>query len=771
MGTISQQLTWSGVTGDWSDASQWQDPPGTAADMTPASGDTVDIAAGDVVIAPADAKAFGSINDETIYLGSPLRAGRPTWDTSDETLGAGVFIELTGNTLNANWIARGGTYLQGTVDITGINSQLNLSAVADAASVPSAFTIASGAAIHVGGEGFLNFTAGELAVDGSLIVRGAATLAKGTSLVAGGTVQLTQDSALTINGSAVGAIAFAGGDATLQLGDASAFSANILGFATSDAIVLSGIVADKATYNTTSHQLALTDAGVKVATIDIAGNFASNGFAVSSDGSSTTVTAAGPNIVKDVLPVAIFGTIGEKISLATILTDAFGSTAHFGTVYVSYNDATLLANSRWGYWTANASDDALATWTVPGAAAPLTEENSLGVPVTDFADTILTLGNVISPSADIKVPVVSQNGVVTEYLEYVIEVVNPALESAAAKALTEPTVQDIIALAQLFDSTYGDATIPDAEDCESIARDVAAAAGAVHGGDDVNPNTASSQTANLNQPDGFWQIAYDGADVVNPTTDWFDLLRPGDIVRLGWDNGAGGITSGHTTTVLSVASDFSSIEVYDNTDAGRIGIHTVLASRWEASVNPAYVTIYRLRTDGRYLVQTQSADQLVHDTVYKDDIVIVGAGDTVYGGAADEMIGGDGADLQGLTLVNAHAGDFFQFDDALTLKATYVQATGVLTVAYTLTGGGKGSSSIDLPAAMAASFAIAAATDGSGQTITIDAPVVATVASFIANQSALDMTTRTSTRLRFPTARRSPSRSWRRAATRPLLKN
>ena len=135
----------------------------------------------------------------------------------------------------------------------------------------------------------------------------------------------------------------------------------------------------------------------------------------------------------------------------------------------------------------------------------------------------------------------------------------------------------------------------------------------MRGGNDINPDTLSTQTANLNQPGGFWRIAYDGADVANPTTDWFSLLHPGDIVRIGWTSASGiGIKNGHTTTVLAVNLDAddpwqSTITVYDNADgkvdgSSTIGIHTVKATNWENAANPAYITIYRLTTDGRYLV-------------------------------------------------------------------------------------------------------------------------------------------------------------------------
>jgi hypothetical protein len=426
MGTISQNLSWFGGSGDWADATDWQDPPGTPANLTPAPGDTMTIAAGDVAISAADAASFGTLDDETLYLGAAQFSGMPTLDTSDETLGSGFIIGQTGDTLDAAWTARGATDFQGALNITGIDSGLTLGAVADAQANPCVFTIDFSGYVTVGGEGSLDFTSGAMNVVGDLVVKGQATFEAGASLSAPtgpsasldapGVLQRTEDASLAINGSETGVITFAGSDATLRIGNLAAFEGSVEGFAASDTIALTGLLANGYSYDPTTQILTLKDNGTAVGAVEIDGSYATNAFSVTTDGAATDITLAGPVIVKDVLPVAIFATAGQPISLATILTEAFGSTANFGTVYVSYNGAAILANNSWGYWSAAPSQQTVTKWTVPGNATKLTPESTLGAAVTDSADTYLDVGNVVSPSADIKIPVVSQNGAVTEYL-------------------------------------------------------------------------------------------------------------------------------------------------------------------------------------------------------------------------------------------------------------------------------------------------------------------------------------------------------------------
>ncbi len=185
MGTISQNFCiWFGGTGDWADGADWQDPPGTTANLTPATGDTLTIAAGDVAISAADATNFGTIDGQTIYLGSAQISGMPTLDTTDETLGSGILIDETGDTLDAAWTARGATDFLGTVNITGINGELVLSAVPDAASNAGVFMIDYSGLMKVGGEGALDFMSGAMNVLGDLVIQGEATFEAGTSLSA-----------------------------------------------------------------------------------------------------------------------------------------------------------------------------------------------------------------------------------------------------------------------------------------------------------------------------------------------------------------------------------------------------------------------------------------------------------------------------------------------------------------------------------------------------------------------------------------------------------
>ena len=46
--------------------------------------------------------------------------------------------------------------------------------------------------------------------------------------------------------------------------------------------------------------------------------------------------------------------------------------------------------------------------------------------------------------------------------------------------------------------------------------------------------------------------------------DWGTLVKPGDIVRMGWFKPETGAESGHTTTVLAAVGADGGITVYDN---------------------------------------------------------------------------------------------------------------------------------------------------------------------------------------------------------------
>jgi Ca2+-binding RTX toxin-like protein len=190
--------------------------------------------------------------------------------------------------------------------------------------------------------------------------------------------------------------------------------------------------------------------------------------------------------------------------------------------------------------------------------------------------------------------------------------------------------------------------------------DIAASAGAP-----LDPNTqaststtdASGHTVVTEQPadneeGGLWRIAYRGSDA-GATSDWQSLLKPGDIVRVGWSADDKDDPNGfHTFTVVKGEDASGNIEVVDNA-GNTISEH---AANYQPDVNPASVTIYRLTTDGLNLMdETKSTHTESYIGTTNNDLMKAGSGgDTLSGGDGnDTLIGGAGSD----TLIGGKGND------------------------------------------------------------------------------------------------------------------
>src|SRR5207302_5614393 len=270
---MMSQFYWNGSAADWA-TTNWQDAGGSPLVGFPEDGDTIYIGSGTVTVTPSDAEFVAT--DQTIYLGSAGQPGMPTLDTTHEIFLGGT-IQETGDYLNAVWTARGNTFFQGTLNLTGGNSSLVISAIADSETPPEAgvFDIAVGGVVNVGEEGALDFTDGTLQVDGLLNIHGGVRLESGTVFSGTGTANLGNNSSLVIRGTVDGgSVNFIGKGATLQIDDPADFNGNITGFNTSDTIDLTGIVADGWSYNFTKGAtvgtLTLFDGMIPVDTINIA---------------------------------------------------------------------------------------------------------------------------------------------------------------------------------------------------------------------------------------------------------------------------------------------------------------------------------------------------------------------------------------------------------------------------------------------------------------------------------------------------------------------
>jgi Ca2+-binding RTX toxin-like protein len=257
----------------------------------------------------------------------------------------------------------------------------------------------------------------------------------------------------------------------------------------------------------------------------------------------------------------------------------------------------------------------------------------------------------------------ASDGSVSEYIRYCVTIVDPALVSPTA-GQGAPRPMDIVDSAYRFADFYG--PVPNDNDCDKIAQDLAGAAGAT-----LN-DEADSLNPRQNAESGFWRIAYRGSDP-GQVSDWQTLCQPGDIVRMGWTGGGH-----HTTTVLRVNPDGSML-VYDNNDDGVIGIHT---ERYDQVTLPGTITIYRLTTDGFYLTNGTGLSESLAGSTYDDQMLGFAGADSLRGGlGADLLEGGLGDDV----LVGG-VGDDTLSGGVGSDTAAYGAASGAVTVSLAIVG-------------------------------------------------------------------------------------
>ena len=276
--------------------------------------------------------------------------------------------------------------------------------------------------------------------------------------------------------------------------------------------------------------------------------------------------------------------------------------------------------------------------------------------LTDHADTHLLTSN--SP-ARTAITSLLGSSTATGQLSHAPGMLTPAttnianLFRAGFVAPHVPTAAEVVAAATHIASL--EKGVANTNDCHFIASAIAAAAGApldpvtetstdmVVGGKDIVTETPAN-----NQEGGFWRIAYRGSDP-GAIHDWQSLVKPGDIVRLGWTNGGF-----HTFTVVASQDSTSQIEVVDN--VGTRYLPNQISEHWadyEDQAVDSSVTIYRLTTDGQYLIDgTKDANGNIAThadtwmgTGFNDLIKAGSGGDTLLGGAGnDTLVTGKGND-------------------------------------------------------------------------------------------------------------------------------
>lgn len=349
------------------------------------------------------------------------------------------------------------------------------------------------------------------------------------------------------------------------------------------------------------------------------------------------------------LPMPVVLAPGAEASLETILKASFaGLPGGSAKYWVTYSAASELAAWNFDYW--NPAKPAVSEWHVGGKAIGGGFENQAFVDLKAKTAAVFEAGNAIGPLAYVTLENSLVPGSGNSFIQYSAITVDPRLMSpVAGKGAPKPG--DLVATAYKFADFY-DLPVND-NDCHFIAAAVAAATGA------TLTDATQSLTPSENEEGGFWRIAYRGSDA-HPVKDWQALVRPGDIVRMGWTGGGQ-----HTALVLEAQKD-GTIKVYDNTlwvgGQSRIGVHAV---DFDDLTIPETVTIYRLTTDKLYLEKGTGGDEKIAGTLFADRLVGLGGNDVMNGGGnSDRLEGGKGND----TLTGGSGADTFVFDAALNAR-------------------------------------------------------------------------------------------------------
>lgn len=722
----------SGVTGDWFAASNW-----TPA-VVPTAGYSATIGSGTAIVSAG----HGAVQGVSILLGG-LATGEPVTLEADGAVFKGLglppnetdmVIQVSGGNpflspLNATFLVKGKTKYDGQILVEAQGGGLTIDAETNGTD-KGQFVFDNTdqkAVMVVEQESVLTFTGDIITNRGLIEVEGGCDIEAGVVFNGKGLVALEDGGQMTISGT-VGAnqqISFADETGLVTLTNTRDFH-GVLGFTS-----LGGARIDLAGLNVQSlsvelpalgsqtgyldlyseadqqgkrlARIAIQSIGPSLASLDF--DLSAEDFTLGSDGNGGTMVTYAPQTgihLQQSLATPIAASAGTIVTFASILQNAFG------TSNPSFTQIALLPTERFentstdvGYWE---SSDITPTWYLNG-----TEITARTVITADqIGDVTLKVGNQIADPAQFEAIVTSATtGPDSETITYNAWSVDPRVTASVRNAgfTGLPTADSVVASAVAFNQIFGQ--IVNNNLCNWIADNVAAGAGASMPLPDANLDPT------LNVEGGFWRIAYSSAEQVTPVSDWGTLLKPGDIVRMGWYKPETGAESGHSTTVLAIAAADGTMTVYDNIDdvtvdgqkKEYIGIHGD-AAYWKAT-DPLYITIYRLDPDQQYLIEGTSLGEIIAGSVYNDLIHPGGGSDTITAGPGKDEIQDTTANLDGITVTDFTTGDRLDFTDLDPTLATTSFANGVLTVSD-----GTDSASLTLPGSTDQVFVITA--DGNG---------------------------------------------------------
>jgi Ca2+-binding RTX toxin-like protein len=327
--------------------------------------------------------------------------------------------------------------------------------------------------------------------------------------------------------------------------------------------------------------------------------------------SSTTVES---------LPMAVTGNESLYDILKAALGNNLGGYTSFSVGYFGADDMANDFEYPSSYWDPN--NPQVSSWSANGTK--LAPDGNYALNASDTAglqSTMFVPGNNIWPNIYIKAYDAAGNQVTYEVATVAPSLVGPDAGDGA------PTAQDIVESAMAYSAKY--TGVPNNVDSHFIAADLAAAAGAPL----IYPSAQ-------NEESGFWRIAYRGDVDPNPPGGWSTLVEPGDIVTMGWKDADGNVSGVYTTTIVGVGGD-GSLEVFDNSADGGIGIHFVDAAGypdWNAGTVPDSITIYRIAADHLNLIDAANFQRDAQNQISQNDHLV---GTTMN----DELVGGIGADV------------------------------------------------------------------------------------------------------------------------------
>jgi len=693
--------TWiAGTVGDWFTASNW-----TPA-VVPTAGYTARIGSGRAIVSAGSPVVEGvSILLGGLATGEPviLEADNATFQGLTTSSGeTNMTIQVAGGNpflspLNATFVVRGSTTYDGQILVGAQGGGLTILSQSDGINDGNfIFSNSDEKAVMVVEQQSVLTFAGQTITNGGLIeVLGGFDINSGVNFTGEGIVALEDGGQATIWGNVGTGQSFDFADETglLTLRNLQGFQGTV-GF-TEDAgarIDLAGLQVRSVFVDSINHALNLYSApeqqGTLLGSISIesisAGNLGTvtfdletDDFVLSSDNAGGTRLTYQPDNginLEQSLPTAIVAAAGTIVTFASILQNAFG-TANPGFTSITLLPTEPFTNTAidFGYWEPS---NITPQWFINGQQVTARTVIS----ASQINQVTLRVGNQIADPAQFQAVVTTAiTGPESERITYNAWSVDPRIASSVHQAgfTGPPTPDAVVASAVAFNQTFGQ--ILNTNLCNWIADNVAAGAGASM----PWPNTMLDPT--LNVEGGFWRIAYSSDQQATPVSNWGTLVKPGDIVRMGWFKPETGPESGHTTTVLGAVGANGGITVYDNIDDVTvngakfeyIGIHSG-AEYWRGT-DPADITIYRLDPKQQYLINGTSLGEIIAGSVFNDLIHSGGGADTITGGPGKDEIQDTTANLNGITVTDFSTGDRLDFTDLDPTLATLSFTGGVLS--------------------------------------------------------------------------------------------